>query len=106
MLNAITYGNAYADVQDFYAAHSSVDKTKLETLAKLGAGRDSAVIMKNSDDSYTTYSLTTAKDAKGNAVYKSADGKYISAEETYTADGKTYKKDSNGNYINVADGNR
>ncbi len=59
--------------------------------------------MKNSDDSYTTYSLTTAKDAKGNAVYKSADGKYISAEETYTADGKTYKKDSDGNYINVAD---
>ena len=55
LLNAITYGNAYADVQDFYAAHSSVDKTKLETLAKLGAGRDSAVIMKNSDDSYTTY---------------------------------------------------
>lgn len=103
LLNAITYGNAYADVQDFYAAHSSADKTKLETLAKLGSGRDSAVIMKNSDDSYTTYSLTTAKDAKGNAVYKSADGKYISAEETYTADGKTYKKDSGGNYINVAD---
>lgn len=46
LLNAITYGNAYADVQDFYAAHSSADKTKLETLAKLGSGRDSAVIMK------------------------------------------------------------
>ena len=85
LLNAITYGTAYADVQDFYSSLSGtktesgadIDTAKLETLAKLGSGRDSAIITKNSDGTYTTYSKTTAKDADGNTVYKSEDGKYI-----------------------------
>lgn len=113
LLNAITYGTAYADVQDFYRSLSGtktesgadIDTVKLETLAKLGSGRDSAIITKNSDGTYTTYSKTTAKDADGNTVYKSEDGKYISAEERYTNGGKTYKKNSDGAYVNVSDEN-
>ena len=113
MLNAITYGTAYADVKDFYSSLSGtktesgadIDTAKLETLAKLGSGRDSAIITKNSDGTYTTYSKTTAKDADGNTVYKSEDGKYISAEERYTNGGKTYKKNSDGTYVNVSDEN-
>lgn len=113
LLNAITYGTAYADVQDFYSSLSGtktesgadIDTAKLETLAKLGSGRDSAIITKNSDGTYTTYSKTTAKDADGNTVYKSEDGKYISAEERYTNGGKTYKKNSDGAYVNVSDEN-
>ena len=113
LLNAITYGTAYADVQDFYRSLSGtktesgadIDTAKLETLAKLGSGRDSAIITKNSDGTYTTYSKTTAKDADGNTVYKSEDGKYISAEERYTNGGKTYKKNSDGAYVNVSDEN-
>ena len=113
LLNAITYGTAYADVQDFYRSLSGtktesgadIDTAKLETLAKLGSGRDSAIITKNSDGTYTTYSKTTAKDADGNNVYKSEDGKYISAEERYTNGGKTYKKNSDGAYVNVSDEN-
>ena len=113
LLNAITYGTAYADVQDFYSSLSStktesgadIDTVKLEALAKLGSGRDSAIITKNSDDTYTTYSKTTAKDADGNTVYKSEDGKYISAEERYTNGDKTYKKNSDGAYVNVSDEN-
>lgn len=113
LLNAITYGTAYSDVQDFYNSLSGtktesgadIDTAKLETLAKLGSGRDSAIITKNSDGTYTTYSKTTAKDADGNTVYKSEDGKYISAEERYTNGGKTYKKNSDGTYVNVSDEN-
>lgn len=113
LLNAITYGTAYADVKDFYSSLSGtktesgadIDTAKLETLAKLGSGRDSAIITKNSDGTYTTYSKTTAKDADGNTVYKSEDGKYISAEERYTNGGKTYKKNSDGTYVNVSDEN-
>lgn len=113
LLNAITYGTAYADVQDFYRSLSGtktesgadIDTAKLETLAKLGSGRDSAIITKNSDGTYTTYSKTTAKDADGNTVYKSEDGKYISAEERYTNGVKTYKKNSDGAYVNVSDEN-
>ena len=113
LLNAITYGTAYADVQDFYRSLSGtktesgadIDTVKLEALAKLGSGRDSAIITKNSDGTYTTYSKTTAKDADGNTVYKSEDGKYISAEERYTNGGKTYKKNSDGAYVNVSDEN-
>ncbi len=113
LLNAITYGTAYADVKDFYSSLSGtktesgadIDTAKLETLAKLGSGRDSAIITKNSDGTYTTYSKTTAKDADGNTVYKSEDGKYISAEERYTNGGKTYKKNSAGTYVNVSDEN-
>ncbi len=113
LLNAITYGTAYADVQDFYSSlkgkktesGADIDTAKLETLAKLGSGRDSAIITKNSDGTYTTYSKTTAKDADGNTVYKSEDGKYISAEERYTNGGKTYKKNSDGAYVNVSDEN-
>lgn len=113
LLNAITYGTAYADVQDFYRSLSGkktesgvdIDTAKLETLAKLGSGRDSAIITKNSDGTYTTYSKTTAKDADGNTVYKSEDGKYISAEERYTNGGKIYKKNSDGAYVNVSDEN-
>lgn len=113
LLNAITYGTAYADVQDFYSSlkgkktesGADIDTAKLETLAKLGSGRDSAIITKNSDGTYTTYSKTTAKDADGNTVYKSEDGKYISAEERYTNGGKTYKKNSDGTYVNVSDEN-
>lgn len=113
LLNAITYGTAYADVQDFYRSLSGkktesgvdIDTAKLETLAKLGSGRDSAIITKNSDGTYTTYSKTTAKDADGNTVYKSEDGKYISTEERYTNGGKTYKKNSDGAYVNVSDEN-
>ena len=113
LLNAITYGTAYADVKDFYGSLSGtktesgadIDTAKLETLAKLGSGRDSAIITKNSDGTYTTYSKTTAKDANGNTVYKSEDGKYISAEERYTNGGKTYKKNSDGTYVNVSDEN-
>lgn len=113
LLNAITYGTAYADVKDFYSSLSGkktesgadIDTVKLEALAKLGSGRDSAIITKNSDDTYTTYSKTTAKDADGNTVYKSEDGKYISAEERYTNGGKTYKKNSDGAYVNVSDEN-
>lgn len=113
LLNAITYGTAYADVKDFYGSLSGtktesgadIDTAKLETLAKLGSGRDSAIITKNSDGTYTTYSKTTAKDADGNTVYKSEDGKYISAEERYTNGGKTYKKNSDGTYVNVSDEN-
>lgn len=111
LLNAITYGTAYADVQDFYSSlkgkktesGADIDTAKLETLAKLGSGRDSAIITKNSDGTYTTYSKTTAKDSDGNTVYKSEDGKYISAEERYTNGGKTYKKNSDGAYVNVSD---
>lgn len=113
LLNAITYGTAYADVKDFYSSlkgkktesGADIDTAKLETLAKLGSGRDSAIITKNSDGTYTTYSKTTAKDADGNTVYKSEDGKYISAEERYTNGGKTYKKNSDGTYVNVSDEN-
>lgn len=113
LLNAITYSTAYSDVQDFYSSLSGtktesgadIDTAKLETLAKLGSGRDSAIITKNSDGTYTTYSKTTAKDADGNTVYKSEDGKYISAEERYTNGGKTYKKNSDGAYVNVSDEN-
>ncbi len=113
LLNAITYGTAYADVKDFYRSLSGtktesgadIDTAKLEALAKLGSGRNSAIITKNSDDTYTTYSKTTAKDADGNTVYKSEDGKYISAEERYTNGGKTYKKNSDGAYVNVSDEN-
>ena len=113
LLNAITYGTAYADVKDFYSSLSGtktesgadIDTAKLETLAKLGSGRDSAIITRNSDGTYTTYSKTTAKDADGNTVYKSEDGKYISAEERYTNGGKTYKKNSDGTYVNVSDEN-
>lgn len=113
LLNAITYGTAYADVKDFYSSLSGtktesgadIDTAKLETLAKLGSGRDSAIITKNSDGTYTTYSKTTAKDADGNTVYKSEDGKYISAEERYTNGGKIYKKNSDGTYVNVSDEN-
>ncbi len=113
LLNAITYGTAYADVKDFYSSLSGtktesgadIDTAKLETLAKLGSGRESAIITKNSDGTYTTYSKTTAKDADGNTVYKSEDGKYISAEERYTNGGKTYKKNSDGAYVNVSDEN-
>ena len=113
LLNAITYGTAYADVKDFYSSLSGtktesgadIDTAKLETLAKLGSGRESAIITKNSDGTYTTYSRTTAKDADGNTVYKSEDGKYISAEERYTNGGKTYKKNSDGAYVNVSDEN-
>ena len=113
LLNAITYGTAYADVKDFYSSLSGtktesgadIDTAKLETLAKLGSGRESAIITKNSDGTYTTYSKTTAKDADGNTVYKSEDGKYISAEERYTNGGKTYKKNSDGTYVNVSDEN-
>lgn len=113
LLNAITYGTAYADVKDFYSSLSGtktesgadIDTAKLEMLAKLGSGRDSAIITKNSDGTYTTYSKTTAKDADGNTVYKSEDGKYISAEERYTNGGKTYKKNSDGAYVNVSDEN-
>lgn len=113
LLNAITYGTAYADVQDFYRSLKGkktesgvdIDTAKLETLAKLGSGRDSAIITKNSDGTYTAYSKTTAKDADGNTVYKSEDGKYISAEERYTNGGKTYKKNSDGAYVNVSDEN-
>lgn len=113
LLNAITYSTAYSDVQDFYSSLSGtktesgadIDTAKLETLAKLGSGRDSAIITKNSDGTYTTYSKTTAKDADGNTVYKSEDGKYISAEERYTNGGKTYKKNSDGTYVNVSDEN-
>ena len=113
LLNAITYGTAYADVKDFYSSLSDtktesgadIDTAKLETLAKLGSGRDSAIITKNSDGTYTTYSKTTAKDADGNTVYKSEDGKYISAEERYTNGGKTYKKNSAGTYVNVSNEN-
>lgn len=113
LLNAITYGTAYADVKDFYSSLSGtktesgadIDTAKLETLAKLGSGRDSAIITKNSDGTYTTYSKTTAKDADGNTVYKSEDGKYISTEERYTNGGKTYKKNSDGAYVNVSDEN-
>lgn len=112
LLNAITYGTSYADVQDFYSSlkgkkteQRDIDTAKLETLAKLGSGRDSAIITKNSDGTYTTYSKTTAKDADGNTVYKSEDGKYISAEERYTNGGKTYKKNSDGTYVNVSDEN-
>lgn len=113
LLNAITYGTAYADVKDFYSSLSGtktesgadIDTAKLETLAKLGSGRDSAIITKNSDGTYTTYSKTTAKDADGNTVYKSEDGKYISAEERYTNGGKTYKKNLDGAYVNVSDEN-
>lgn len=113
LLNAITYGTAYADVQDFYSSlkgkktesGADIDTAKLETLAKLGSGRDSAIITKNSDGTYTTYSKTTAKDADGNTVYKSEDGKYFSAEERYTNGGKTYKKNSDGAYVNVSDEN-
>lgn len=109
LLNAITYSTAYSDVQDFYSSLSGtktesgadIDTAKLETLAKLGSGRDSAIITKNSDGTYTTYSKTTAKDADGNTVYKSEDGKYISAEERYTNGGKTYKKNSDGAYVEV-----
>lgn len=109
LLNAITYSTAYSDVQDFYNSLSGkktesgvdIDTAKLETLAKLGSGRDSAIITKNSDGTYTTYSKTTAKDADGNTVYKSEDGKYISAEERYTNGGKTYKKNSDGAYVEV-----
>lgn len=113
LLNAIAYGTAYADVQDFYSSlkgkktesGADIDTAKLETLAKLGSGRDSAIITKNSDGTYTTYSKTTAKDADGNTVYKSEDGKYISTEERYTNGGKTYKKNSDGAYVNVSDEN-
>lgn len=113
LLNAITYGTAYADVKDFYSSligkktesGADIDTVKLEALAKLGSGRDSAIITKNSDGTYTTYSKTTAKDADGNTVYKSEDGKYISAEERYTNGGKTYKKNSDGAYVNVSDEN-
>lgn len=113
LLNAITYSTAYSDVQDFYSSLSGtktesgadIDTAKLETLAKLGSGRDSAIITKNSGGTYTTYSKTTAKDADGNTVYKSEDGKYISAEERYTNGGKTYKKNSDGAYVNVSDEN-
>ena len=109
LLNAITYSTAYSDVQDFYSSLSGtktesgadIDTAKLETLAKLGSGRDSAIITKNSDGTYTTYSKTTAKDADGNTVYKSEDGKYLSAEERYTNGGKTYKKNSDGAYVEV-----
>ena len=111
LLNAITYGTAYSDVQDFYnslkdtktESGDTIDAAKLEALAKLGGGRDSAIITKNSDGTYTTYAKTTATDADGNTVYKSEDGKYISAEERYTKDGKTYKKNSDGSYVNVND---
>lgn len=113
LLNAITYSTAYSDVQDFYSSLSGtktesgadIDTAKLETLAKLGSGRDSAIITKNSDGTYTTYSKTTAKDADGNTVYKSEDGKYLSAEERYINGGKTYKKNSDGAYVNVSDEN-
>ena len=109
LLNAITYSTAYSDVQDFYSSLSGtktesgadIDTAKLETLAKLGSGRDSAIITKNSDGTYTTYSKTTAKDADGNTVYKSEDGKYLSAEERYINGGKTYKKNSDGVYVEV-----
>ena len=51
LLNAITYSTAYSDVQDFYSSLSGtktesgadIDTAKLETLAKLGSGRDSAL---------------------------------------------------------------
>ncbi len=111
LLNAISYSTAYSDVQDFYsslsetktASGAEIDTAKLETLAKLGTGRSSAVISKNEDGSYTTYSKTSVTDTAGNTVYKSADGKYISAEETYvdSSTNTTYKKDSDGNYVNV-----
>lgn len=113
LLNAITYSTAYSDVQDFYnslagtltAGGEEIDSAKLEALAKLGSGRNSAIISKNADGSYTTYSKTTATDAKGNTVYKSEDGKYISAEERYVdADGNVYEK-KDGSYVNVADEN-
>ncbi len=113
LLNAITYSTAYSDVQDFYkslsrtktASDAEIDTTKLETLAKLGSSRSSAVISKNADGSYTTYSKTSVTDTAGNTVYKSADGKYISAEETYvdSSTNTTYKKDSNGNFVSVSD---
>lgn len=113
LLNAITYGTAYADVQDFYRSLSgtktgsgkTIDTAELETLQKLGSARDSAVIVKGSDGTYTTYSKTTSTDTDGNAVYKSEDGAYISAEERYTNGGKTYKKNSDGAYVNVSDEN-
>lgn len=113
LLNAITYGTAYADVQDFYSSLSgtttgsgkAIDTAELETLQKLGSARDSAIIVKGSDGTYTTYSKTTSTDTDGNAVYKSEDGAYISAEERYTNGGKTYKKNSDGAYVNVSDEN-
>ena len=113
LLNAITYGTAYADVKDFYSSLSgtktgsgkTIDTAELETLQKLGSARDSAVIVKGSDGTYTTYSKTTSTDSDGNAVYKSEDGAYISAEERYTNGGKTYKKNSDGAYVNVSDEN-
>lgn len=113
LLNAITYGTAYADVQDFYSSLSgtktgsgkTIDTAELETLQKLGSARDSAVIVKGSDGTYTTYSKTTSTDSDGNSVYKSEDGAYISAEERYTNGGKTYKKNSDGAYVNVSDEN-
>lgn len=102
LLSAISYSGAYSKVQDFYANHSDIDSTKLETLANLNS-RDTSLIADNGDGTYTTYSKTTSTDADGNAVYKSSDNQYISVEERYEKDGVTYKKNSDGTYVNVDD---
>lgn len=108
LLNAIKYGSAYSDVQDFYSSlngtttgsGAAIDTAKLEALAKIG-NKSAAIVAKNSDGTYTAYTKTTSTDKDGNTIYQSEDGAYISVEERYTKDGVTYKKNEDGSYVDV-----
>lgn len=100
-LKAITYGSAYSDMMDFYKKNNIENTELFSTLADLGSKRDSSIIKANDDGTYDVYSKASVTDTEGNTVYSDGKGNYISAQERYEKDGITYKKTSDGKYVDV-----
>ena len=103
---ALAYGTAYSAVQDFYSENgfSGDAKAQLDSVMGISASDRGKAVVANDG---TLYTATSAKDTNGNTVYSRTDEEgntsYISREVTYTLDDKTYRKNTDGKYVNVAD---
>ncbi len=107
LTSALSYAQAYSDVQDFYSNYgiSEEDQAKFNAVLSLSSSARSSSLV---DADGNVYTATTSTDTDGNTIYGYADSEgnktYISKEVTYTdTEGNTYKKDSDGNYVSTAD---
>lgn len=102
--SALGYAKAYSNTQDFYTKYGITASDQARFTSVIINGSDAGSLV---DSSGNIYKATSGTDTKGNAVYgyTGSDGKQVmvSKEVTYSLDGKTYKKNSEGNYVNVND---
>lgn len=102
--SALGYAKAYSNTQDFYTKYGVAASEQARFTSVIINGSDAGSLV---DSSGNIYKATSGTDTKGNAVYgyTDSDGKQVmvSKEVTYSLNGKTYKKDSEGNYVNVND---